>query len=241
MRSLTSIALAALVFSAANVHAQSGVTGDWDVTFESPQGPMTVTVSLTTDGGKASGQLATPMGKVPLAGTTTADSFDVTATLDVQGTPLPLGLTGKVNGDALTGNIKAGDFGQFPFTGKRATAQATTPIAPVGSGAVAAGVPDGASGTWNIVLDLGGNQVPITATFKQDGDKISGRLSGPAGEMAANGVLTGKSLKLEFTVQTPQGEVPVTMTGDLAADGTFVGKASIGGMGEANWTGRRAN
>jgi len=244
IRRVTSLVVgAALAFMATSAHAQSGVTGDWDVTFESPQGPVTVTVSLKIDGDKANGELSTPIGKVPITGTATADGFNLTATLDLQGTPLPLGLTGKVNADALTGNIKAGDLGEFPFTGKRAVARAatsTTTPAPVS--AAASGVAAGdASGTWNIVLDLGGNQLPITATLKQDGEKVSASLTGPAGEMAANGVMTGKSLKLEFTARTPQGDLPVTMTGDLTADGTFAGKASIGGMGEANWTGRRAN
>jgi hypothetical protein len=51
--------------------------------------------------------------------------------------------------------------------------------------------------------------------------------------------MTGRTLKISFNVQTPLGEMPVTMTGDLGAQG-FAGKADIAGMGEADWTGRPA-
>lgn len=242
IRKLTAIAFgAALVLAAVNAYAQGGATGNWDVSFETPQGPQTVTVSLKIDGEKATGQLSTPMGTVPLTGTATADGFNLSATLDLQGTPLPLGLTGKVTGDSLAGSIKAGDFGEFPFTGKRAGVAATTSTAPSATSSSALTSTGEASGTWNIVLDLGGTQLPITATLKQDGDKVAGTFTSAAGEMAVSGTMTGKALKLAFTARTPQGELAVAMTGDLTADGTFTGKASLGDMGEANWTGKRAN
>jgi hypothetical protein len=43
---------------------------------------------------------------------------------------------------------------------------------------------------------------------------------------------------MEFEVETPQGKLPIVMTGDLGPDG-FTGKATLAGMGEANWKGTR--
>jgi hypothetical protein len=34
--------------------------------------------------------------------------------------PMTLEFSGKVDGDAIAGNVKAGAFGSFPFSGKRA-------------------------------------------------------------------------------------------------------------------------
>ena len=34
--------------------------------------------------------------------------------------PMDLEFTGKVDGDTLNGSVKAGGFGSFPFSGKRA-------------------------------------------------------------------------------------------------------------------------
>lgn len=243
MRRLTAFAFAAALFLApGSARAQNGAAGDWNVTFETPQGPQTVTVSLKLDGDKATGQLSTPMGAVPVTGTATADAFNLSATIDFQGNAFTLGLIGKVTGDSVAGSVKAGDLGEFPFTGKRATpAAAASATVPGAAPAAAAATAGDASGRWNIVLDLAGNPFAISATFKQEGDKISGTFSSPAGETPVSGTMSGRALKLEFKAQTPQGELPITMTGDLGADEGFVGKASIAGLGEANWTGKRAN
>ena len=59
-------------------------------------------------------------------------------------------------------------------------------------------------------------EVPATADIKQDGDKVTGTISSPAGEVPIAGTITGRSLKLDFEAETPQGTLPVTMTGELA-------------------------
>jgi hypothetical protein len=82
-------------------------------------------------------------------------------------------------------------------------------------------------------------EFPVQADFKQDGTKLTGTFSGPTGDVTLQGTMTGPSLKLEFEVETPQGKMPIVMTGELGAQG-FAGKATIAGMGEANWKGTRA-
>ena len=79
----------------------------------------------------------------------------------------------------------------------------------------------------------------MTATLTQAAEKVSGTLSSQAGDVQINGTMSGNTLKIDFTAQTPQGDIPVSMTGTLGAAG-FTGKASIAGMGEADWTGKRA-
>jgi hypothetical protein len=197
-----------------------------------------VNLKLTQDGDKVSGSLESPMGSLPLAGTNTAGTLALTAHVELQGNALDLGLNGKAEGDAISGNVKIGDFGEFPFTGKRAAAAAAGAAA---AAAPAANLPapTDANGKWNIVLTLGGaGSFPLTGTFKQDGDKVSGVLSSMAGEVPVSGTMVGKSLKLEFKIDTPQGQMPITMTGELGATG-FAGKASIAGLGESDWTGTR--
>ena len=50
--------------------------------------------------------------------------------------------------------------------------------------------------------------------------------------------MTGSALKLEFNVETPQGQITIQMTGDLSATG-IAGKAQIVGLGEADWSATR--
>ena len=66
-------------------------------------------------------------------------------------------------------------------------------------------------------------------------------LTSPLGEMPVTGTMKGRALTLQFTATTPQGPLPVTMSGERAADGTFDGKAALGPLGEARWRASRAN
>jgi hypothetical protein len=233
-----------VVSLASGAFAQSPA-GGWDLTVDTPQGPNTSTLTLKLDGDKLSGDLASPAGSAPVSGTFSAGTVAVTANLDIQGTTLQLGITGKMDADTMTGSVKLGDFGEFPFTAKRAgaAAGAAAPAAPAVAPAARAAAPGSttdATGKWDIVLTIEGvGEVPVSADFKQDGSKITGTFTGPAGDVTLQGTMTGSSLKMEFEVDTPQGKLPIVMTGELGTDG-FTGKATLAGMGEANWKGTRA-
>jgi hypothetical protein len=84
-------------------------------------------------------------------------------------------------------------------------------------------------------------EFPVTAVLTQEGEKVSGTVAlptNPAGTIPVNGTMVGSALTLDFVVQTPQGDMPVAMKGDLGPSG-FAGKASLGPLGEADWTGTR--
>jgi hypothetical protein len=74
--------------------------------------------------------------------------------------------------------------------------------------------------------------------MKQDGDKVSGTMNSMAGSVVLAGTVTGKTVKFEFEAETPQGKLPITMTGDIGETGV-TGKAAISGLGEADWTATR--
>lgn len=233
----------ALVLSLASApaRAQSSAAGDWDLNVESPQGAQTITLSLQLDGEKATGSLTSMIGTMPVTGTVAGGKLDVSGNLDAQGLSLLLGLSGNFTGDTVSGSMKVGDFGEFPFSGKRAVkaaapSAATAPSAASGATSATSGV----AGKWNVTLILPGmGEFPLTADLKQEGADVTGTLVSMMGEVAVKGMLTGASLKLEFTAETPQGPLPVTMTGDLT-DAGFTGKASIAGVGEADWKAVRA-
>lgn len=236
----SSILGAALVFGLASSPAfgQGSMAGAWEITFQGPLGANTVGLTLKQDGDKVSGVLESPMGAVPITGTVTGSDVAMVAAMKVQGMSLQLGLKGKLEGADLNGTVAFGDFGEFPFTGKRpggaaqATAAAPAAVVPAAAGS-------DASGKWNITLKLGAvGDFLLTADLKQDGQNVTGTLGSQAGDVQVKGTMTGASLKLEFTAETPQGALPITITGDLEAAG-FAGKASLAGMGEADWVGVR--
>jgi hypothetical protein len=244
MTQVKSIVLAAallLWISSMPAHAQGGMAGAWEITLQTPQGANTVNLTLKQDGDTLVGELKSPMGTVPVSGTATGSDVTMAASIDMQGMSLRVGLKGKLEGEALTGTVSFGDFGEFPFTGKRSTGAASAAeAAALTAPAAVPPVSNTASGKWTITLMIGGaGGFPVTADLKQDGQVVTGTLTSLAGGAAVKGTMTGVALKLEFVADTPQGPLPITMTGELTSAG-FSGKASLAGLGEADWTGVRS-
>lgn len=234
------IAASLVLCMASSALAQSNPAGAWELTIDTPQGANTINLTLKQDGDKLSGALASPMGSMPVSGTFSGGALALIANIDIQGNSMQLGLNGTVDADALKGSVKLGDFGEFPFVGKRAGAGAAPVAAAAPAAPAAATLGQGdASGKWDVVLLIAGaGEFPVTAELKQEGTNVTGVLVSQAGDVAVKGTMTGSSLHLEFTTVTPQGPVAITMTGELGAQG-FTGKASLAGMGEADWKGTR--
>ena len=229
----------ALAVSGAKPSAQAGIAGDWDLTFTTPQGSSNaVTVTFKQDGDVITAELVTPFGAARLSGTEEAGgSVKMTGSVAIQELALPLALSASHAGDTLNGTVAFGTLGEFPFTGKRAEKKIVEagPPAAVDPGAGPANV----SGAWTIALQVPTlGQFPLTATFEQVGDKLTGAVSSPLGPLAMTGTMTGSTLHAECVGQTPQGSFTITMNGQLGPDG-LTGKASMPGFGEADWTGVR--
>ena len=233
------LAAVVLAFSPAAALAQSGAAGSWELSMSTPQGDTTVGLTLSLAGDKVSGEMTSPMGAVPVGGTATGNDVKLTADINIQGMALTFGINGKIAGDTMDGTVKVGDFGEFPFTGKRAAAKPTAAAAPTATAAGGAAITD-MNGKWDVKLVIAGmGEMPATAVLKQDGNKVTGTLNGAAGEMVLAGTVTGTTVKFDFEADTPQGKLPITMTGVIGAT-SVIGKATIAGMGEADWTATRA-
>ena len=120
--------LAALAFVASIVIAGSAlaqpvpvsVAGDWDVTVQSPQGTNTVLVTLKQDGEKLDGLFKSPLGELPFTGTLTGSEMKFTFNFPVDGQPLLITMTGKVDGDSIVnGKAEIEGMGQMEWTAKR--------------------------------------------------------------------------------------------------------------------------
>lgn len=233
----------ALVCGTETARAQS-IAGDWDLVLQSPQGAMTVALTLKQDGEKLTGEFVSPLGAMPVNGTYANDKMAITAKLDVQGMSLEFALNGTLAGDAIAGTAKAGSFGEFPFTAKRklpavsAAAPPATPPATAPADSTAAGGLD-VTGPWKVVLSLGpAGEFPLAAVLKQDGENLTGTINSPLGEVVLKGTIVANALKLSFKTDSPQGPVEILLTGDVAGD-EIKGKAAVAGLGEADWKATR--
>lgn len=234
------LVVAALVLGAAPAFAQTpNVAGEWEVTINSPQGASTAHVVLKQDGDKVSGMFKSPQGELPFeGGTLTGDELKFVFTVNFQGNPLPITLTGKIAGSAIAGKADFGGFAEGDWSGKRVEGATAGAAAPAASAAPAAAASAGISGKWDLVIKTQMGDLPAAAEFVDAGGKITGTLTGPQGPIAIAGTFDGNVLKLEFTAPTPNGDIPITMTGDVSGD-SISGKADFGGMGNGEWTAKR--
>jgi hypothetical protein len=234
--------LAMLSFVPSLAFAQTNVTGDWDVTIQSPQGTNTVLVTLKQDGEKVSGLFKGPQGELPFeGGTLTGNDLKFAFTVNVQGNSIIISLTGKVDGAAISGKADFGGFGEGDWSAKRATAATTAaPAATATPAPGAASSTAGAGGKWDVTLMTPGGEFPATATLTDTAGKVTGTFGSQMGEVAVTGSIEGHAIKMTFVAQTPQGEMTVVMTGDVDGDSIVNGKADIAGMGQMAWSAKRA-
>ena len=244
---LAVVALALLV--AAPAFAQTSIAGDWDMTINSPQGASTSKVTFKQDGEKVDGLFKSPAGELAFTGTLTGDALKFTFQIQFQGQPLDILMTGTVAGAEMTGKANFGGMVDGDWTAKRsdsttAAAATTTPAAAASpdatTAAPAAGMGGALAGKWDVTFVTPGGEFPATANLTQDAPgKVSGTFGSQMGEVPVAGTLDGKSFKLTMTAQTPQGAMEVVMTGDVDGD-AIKGKAEIAGMGQMEWTAKRA-
>jgi hypothetical protein len=233
---LFALVLASSLLVAASVFGQSDISGTWEVTFESPQGPATIDVTFKQVGESVDGSVATPMGAVDFTGTLINNALTMSSKLDLHGTKLDIAMKATLSGATMAGNLVVGGLGEIPWTAKRkpGSASATgTTTAPAAAPAI------DVSGKWDIAMAMAGGATFTTiATLKQAGEQITGSLNGQAGDEPVTGTMVGKTLTLQFRAATAQGDVAVTMVGELGADG-FSGKLTLPGAGEVDWKGTR--
>jgi hypothetical protein len=194
-------------------------TGNWELAITLPQGPSTMTMTLTQSGSAVSGNMSSPFGSSPMTGTVSGADITLTAELNV-GRALPLTFKGKIEGDAFNGSLQIAGTGESPFVGKRAKAgaAAAAPTAPAPAALSASGgagiavvsptyitipleitVDRPAADVWKRVgkwCDVGEwLQVPCTITWGKDGELGAVR-------SVANEILVGKT-DLSYTYTQP--------------------------------------
>jgi hypothetical protein len=217
------------------------------LTIQSPTGTRTVPLNLKQDGEKVTGMFKGPQGELPVEGTFVNDELKFSFAIPIQGASIDISMAGKVANDAVSGTAQFGGFGEGPFTMKRPgqNANAATPT-PANPGAAMPTttdppVPAGlAGGKWDVTIKTPGGEFPATANFTEDGGKLTGTFGSQMGEVPVTGTIEGKSLKLSMVAKTPQGDLTVELSGDVDGDSIVNGKAEVAGMGQMEWTAKRA-
>ncbi len=96
------------------------VDGKWNISIKTPMGDQEGLLTLTQDGDALNGNMSGAMGSIDIQdgkvdGDTLSWSAGVTSPM-----PLTLEFTGKIDGDAISGEVKLGSFGVSTFSGTAA-------------------------------------------------------------------------------------------------------------------------
>jgi hypothetical protein len=97
----------------------AAVDGDWDVTIKTPMGDQKSVFTVASDGGSFSGKVAGAMGSMDV-NNGTVDGNTLSWKMDMV-VPMPMTLEGSatVDGDNISGEVKAGAFGSMALSGCR--------------------------------------------------------------------------------------------------------------------------
>ena len=91
------------------------------------------------------------------------------------------------------------------------------------------------TGEWafNVTTDQGGGTPTIT--FKQDGEKLTGKYAGQLGNSDLTGTVKGSDITFNFTVDVQGQQAPVTYKGTVEKN-TMKGTLDIAGMVNGTFT-----
>ena len=94
------------------------------------------------------------------------------------------------------------------------------------------------TGEWlfNVTTDQGGGTPTIT--FKQDGEKLTGKYAGQLGNADLTGTVKGNAIQFTFTIDVQGQQAPATYKGTVEKN-TMKGSMDIGGMVSGTFTATR--
>jgi hypothetical protein len=87
--------------------------------------------------------------------------------------------------------------------------------------------------TFNVTTDQGSGTPTIT--FKQDGEKLTGKYTGQLGVADLTGTVKGNEIQFMFTIDAQGQQAPVTYKGTVEKN-TMKGTLDIGGMVNGTFT-----
>lgn len=96
------------------------------------------------------------------------------------------------------------------------------------------------TGVWDLQFDMGGTMANVQATYKQEGEKLTGTqtspMEGPPSPL--EGTVTGNDVKYTITFDMGGQQGKITFTGKVDGD-TMKGSFDFAGMGETAFTAKK--
>ena len=95
------------------------------------------------------------------------------------------------------------------------------------------------TGKWAFNVETAAGSGTPTITFKQDGEKLTGKYAGQLGEADLTGTVKGQDIAFTFKVDAQGTMLTFTYTGTIESKDAMKGKVEIVGLGEGTFTAKR--
>lgn len=212
-------------------------TSSWEVTLNTPNGPVKFQANLKVEGETLSGTLKSERGELPVTGTLKGSDITLKYTVKFQDNDLPITMTGKLDGDSAKGDADFGGLAQGDWTATRGGGVATTAAVAASSPSSSAAA---AAGEWSLTFSTPQGDIPAKFTIKQEGENLTGEVKGegPIGTVPLKGTLKGEVLEIKYTIKFEGNDMPITMKGKLTG-AEMKGSADYGGMAEGEFKGKK--
>lgn len=234
---LPSAVVVALAASVAAGYAQApskpatDVTGQWTLTFTTPQGGRDVQTTFKQSGEKLTGALSGQAGEMALEGTVKENAIAFGFSFDTPNGSMRIAISGTVAGDSMKGTADMGEMGQTDWTAARA---AKAPSPPPAASAAAVDV----TGEWAFEVQTDAGSGSPTLTFKQTGEALTGRYKGQYGEAPLTGTVKGTAISFSYLLEAQGASVTLVYSGTVEKN-SMKGSVTLGELGQGSFSGKR--
>ena len=94
------------------------------------------------------------------------------------------------------------------------------------------------TGIWESTVESPQGAMTSTATYKQDGEKLTGTHVGQMGELPLAGTVKGNAISYTIAIDAQGQQFTLTYAGKIDGD-SITGTVEFGGMGSATWSAKR--
>lgn len=94
------------------------------------------------------------------------------------------------------------------------------------------------SGTWDMAVETQQGTMSLTATFKQEGEKLTGTQASPMGETVLEGSVKGTDIAFAIVFNMQGQDITITYAGKIDGE-TMSGTIEFGSYGSSTWTAQK--
>lgn len=96
------------------------------------------------------------------------------------------------------------------------------------------------SGAWDGSMNTPGGPRPVNLVLVQDGEKLSGTVKRPTGDVPLEGTVKGTEVKFRYMINYGGNPIAMAVTATLSAAGDMKGSVDIAGQVQEEFTAKRA-